>query len=123
MADAIGARAEEHRRKRRQETIQNFKEHVNLTARQLERWLQTEDSRSSGRRRAGASESIGHESGRKIVGLLRKNTSEYDGKDLAHMRKVVGYIKRHLNQRPDGDITETRWRYSLMNWGHDPLKT
>ncbi len=23
--------------------------------------------------------------------------------------------------RPDGDVTGTRWRYSLMNWGHDPL--
>jgi len=29
---------------------------------------------------------------------------------------------RHLAQRPDGDVEHTRWRYSLMNWGHDPLK-
>ncbi|HSU37880.1 MAG TPA: DUF3140 domain-containing protein [Propionibacteriaceae bacterium] len=41
--------------------------------------------------------------------------------DLAHMRKVNGYVKRHLAQRPQGDITDTAWRYSLMNWGHDPL--
>ena len=26
-----------------------------------------------------------------------------------------------LAQRPDGDATDTRWRYSLMNWGHDPV--
>ena len=26
----------------------------------------------------------------------------------------------YLAQRPDGDITDTHWRYSLMNWGHDP---
>ena len=38
------------------------------------------------------------------------------------MRTVVGYIRRHLAQRPEGDISETRWRYSLKNWGHDPLK-
>lgn len=25
---------------------------------------------------------------------------------------VVGYIHRHLAQRPDGDVTETTWRYS-----------
>jgi hypothetical protein len=37
------------------------------------------------------------------------------------MRKVVGYINRHLAQRPSGDVTDTRWRHSLMNWGHDPL--
>ena len=38
------------------------------------------------------------------------------------MRKVVGYVNRHTKQRPDGDVSETSWRYSLMNWGHDPLK-
>jgi hypothetical protein len=38
------------------------------------------------------------------------------------MQKVAGYVARHLKQRPKGDVSETRWRYSLMNWGHDPLK-
>jgi hypothetical protein len=42
--------------------------------------------------------------------------------DYAHMRKVVGFLRRHLAQRPSDDIMHTRWRYSLMNWGHDPLK-
>ncbi|WP_240630106.1 DUF3140 domain-containing protein [Mycobacterium colombiense] len=43
--------------------------------------------------------------------------------DYAHMRKGVGYAKRHLAQRPQGDIDESPWRYSLMNWGHDPAKS
>jgi hypothetical protein len=38
------------------------------------------------------------------------------------MRKVVGYIHRHTAQRPAGDVSQTRWRYALMNWGHDPLR-
>ena len=42
------------------------------------------------------------------------------GDDAAHMRTVVGYIHRHLAQRPSGDVTDSRWRSSLMNWGHDP---
>jgi hypothetical protein len=33
------------------------------------------------------------------------------------MRKVIGYCPRHLAQRPGGDVTGARWRYSLMNWG------
>jgi hypothetical protein len=41
--------------------------------------------------------------------------------DYVHMRKVIGFIKRHLAQRPENVVT-SRWRYSLMNWGHDPLK-
>jgi hypothetical protein len=56
------------------------------------------------------------------VRLLRKNKAELTDDDHAHMRKVVGYIHRHLAQRPDGDVEHTRWRHSLMNWGHDPLK-
>jgi hypothetical protein len=27
-----------------------------------------------------------------------------------------------LAQRPQGEISESAWRYSLMNWGHDPCK-
>ena len=40
------------------------------------------------------------------------------------MVKVVGYVHRHLAQGPQNkaDVPESRWRYSLMNWGHDPLK-
>jgi hypothetical protein len=34
-------------------------------------------------------------------------------------RKV---FNRHSAQRPSGDVKDTRWRYSLKNWGHDPLK-
>ena len=36
--------------------------------------------------------------------------------------KVVGYVHRHLAKRPNGNITDSAWRYSLMNWGHDPQK-
>ncbi len=67
--------------------------------------------------------STGLHMGREIVALLRKKRADYTDDDDAAMRKVIGYIKRHLAQRPDGDVSETPWRYSLMNWGHDPLKT
>jgi hypothetical protein len=42
--------------------------------------------------------------------------------DHDHMRKVVGYVHRPSAQRPDGDVSGTAWRHSLVNWGHDPLK-
>jgi hypothetical protein len=38
------------------------------------------------------------------------------------MRRVVSYVHRHQAQTPKGDIEDSNWRYSLMNWGHDPLK-
>jgi len=99
----------------------DFREAVNMTTRELERWLDTEESRSVGQRE-GDEESVGHESGRRIVELLNTPKAELTGDDYAHMRKVIGYVHRHLAQRPLGDLSETPWRYSLKNWGHDPLK-
>jgi hypothetical protein len=99
-----------------------FDEAVNMTARQLENWLETEESRSVGQKDDGG-ESTGHRSGRRIISLLGKRKDDLTDDDLAHMRKVNGYVKRHLAQRPQGDIADTAWRYSLMNWGHDPDKS
>jgi hypothetical protein len=98
-----------------------FQEAVNLEAEELEAWLATEESRSVGWRPDGRGESVGHASGRRIVRLLRTPEHDLADDDYRHMRKVVGYVHRHLAQRPQGDVTRTRWRYSLLNWGHDPL--
>ena len=38
------------------------------------------------------------------------------------MRRVVSYVHRHRAQEPEEDVGGSRWRYSLMNWGYDPLK-
>ncbi len=104
------------------ETLNAFKDVVNMTPATLDRWLKTEDSRAVGYKAEGADESVGHKSGARIVEMLNTRQDEHTDADLAHMRKVVGYVRRHLAQRPEGDIRETRWRYSLMNWGHDPAK-
>ncbi|MFD6068948.1 DUF3140 domain-containing protein [Amycolatopsis lurida] len=98
-----------------------FGEAVNMTAGELEKWLKTDESRQAGQHKNGG-ESVGHESVRRIVTILRTKKAELSEKDEEHMRKVVGYVHRHLAQRPSGDIEDTTWRYSLMNWGHDPCK-
>lgn len=105
------------------ETTQAFQEAVNMTAREIERWLETKESRSVGQTKPGAHEAIGHQSGRKIIDLLNKSQSDYTEADFAHMHKVVSYVKRHMAQGPTKSDPETSdWRYSLMNWGHDPCK-
>jgi hypothetical protein len=104
-----------------QETIRrDFDEVVNMTPKELEDWLQTDESKAVG---WGDGESVGHESGRRIVAIKHKRRDELSDADYEHMRKVVGYARRHLAQGgPDEDREHSRWRYSLMNWGHDPLK-
>lgn len=100
----------------------DFHEAVNMQPAELEKWLETDESRSVGWTKEGEGESIGHHSGRRIVEIQRKKKADLDDDDYSHMRKVVGYVHRHMAQRPSGDIRDSRWRYSLMNWGHDPLK-
>lgn len=105
-----------------QETLKEFQEAVNMSAKQLEAWLKTEESRSVGMKSSEDAESTGHQAGRKTVELLHQKKSDYDESDFNHMRRVVSYVHRHLAEKPDGDIEHTRWRYSLKNWGHEPLK-
>jgi hypothetical protein len=104
----------------RDDVRREFEEVVNLPPAELEKWLETDESRSVGQGDGG--ESTGHASGRRIVELRRTTKDDLSADDYDHMRKVVGYVRRHLAQRPSGDVEDTAWRYSLMNWGHDPLR-
>lgn len=96
----------------------DFAAAVNMEADELEGWLETQESRRVGFKPEGG-ESVGHASGRRIVRILRAGPA--GDEDYAHMRKVVGFVRRHRAQEPANMVT-SRWRYSLMNWGHDPLK-
>lgn len=96
---------------------------VNMTATELENWLRTQSSHAVGWKGSDgkARESVGHASGRHIVRILKSRNEDLTESDYAHMRKVVGFVRRHSAQRP-ANIYTSRWRYSLMNWGHDPIK-
>lgn len=102
---------------------QQFGEAVNMAPAELEAWLDSEESRSVGWTRDGEDEAVGHKSGRRIVDIKRTRKGDLSDDDYRHMRKVVGYVHRHCAQGgPVEDQEHSRWRYSLMNWGHDPLK-
>jgi len=107
--------------KDRQQIIEEFDEAVNMTQKELEDWLQTEESQSVGQSDGGG-ESKGHESGRMIVEILKKNKSDYADDAVDHMQRVVGYVHRHQAQKPSGGVEDSTWRHSLLKWGHDPLK-
>jgi hypothetical protein len=107
----------------RAKVADEFARAVNMSAAELEEWLESPESRKVGWKGAdgAASESVGHASGRRIARILGKRNEELTPDDYADMRKVVGYVARHSAQRPENVYT-SRWRYSLMNWGHDPVK-
>ncbi len=107
--------------KSREQVWDEWQDLVNMTAKELRSFLETEESKSVGDSEGG--ESTGHKSGRRIVEILQTKKDELSEDDWDHMGKVVGYIKRHKAQGgPEEDVEDSAWRYSLMNWGHDPLK-
>ena len=106
-----------------------FHEAVNMTQAELRRWLDTPDSQSVGMTGGGervhdpaGEEAVGHQMGRHILALHDMHQDRYGDAEYDLMRKVTGYVHRHTAQRPHGDVADSRWRKSLMNWGHDPLK-
>ena len=108
----------------RAEIVKMFKRLVNMTPSQMEKFLTTDNSKRVGFKKTGAGESVGHRSGRRIIEIKVKKSADLSDDDVKHMRKVIGYIKRHCEQGPhhQADVRESKWRYSLMNWGHDPMK-
>ena len=106
----------------RDRIMRNFRAVVNMSKRELSAWLDTDESHEVGYRYSPREESVGHRSGRRIIEILGKKKAELSDLDVAHARTVIGYVRRHLAQRPHKDITHTRWAYSLKNWGHDPTK-
>lgn len=109
-----------------QKIYEDFNEAVNMAPAELEDFLGTDDSKRVGWKGEdgdGSGESVGHKSGRRIVEIKRTKKAELTDDDYAHMKKVTGYVHRHLAQGgPAEDKEHSDWRYSLMNWGHDPEK-
>jgi hypothetical protein len=106
----------------RKQIAADFHKAVNMSHGTLKKWLESDDSKRVGYKSDGG-ESVGHQSGQRIVKLLDTPAGNLSDDDFQHMRKVVGYVHRHMAQGPSKhDIATSDWRYSLMNWGHDPLE-
>lgn len=106
--------------KSNEEIYDEFYDLVNMTPSEIEQWLDTDKSKEVGQD-SGDGESIGRKSAKKIIDIKRTKKDELSDSQYDHMNKVIGYIKRHKAQKPDGNKKESDWRYSLKNWGHDPI--
>jgi hypothetical protein len=104
------------------QVIKEFRSVVNLKPDQLERWLSMPDSKKLGFKDEVKAGTRGHESGKRILKILSKRRDKYTEDDLRHMETVVGFVRHHRREKPPGDVFASNWRYSLMNWGHDPMK-
>lgn len=85
--------------------------------------MKTDESKSVGWSGDGGGETVGDRSGYRIIDIKMKKKADLTDDDFAQMRKVVGYVHRHIAQGgPEKDRKTSPWRYSFMNWGHDPLR-
>lgn len=98
----------------------NFAKVVNMSPREIADWHKTEASASVGQD-SGDGVSVGVKAGQRTVQLLRI-TRAPNADDIKHMRRVISFIQRLRAQSPSKNRETSRWRYALMNWGHDPLK-
>lgn len=115
----------------KQVIYQDFKAQINMTASGLKQRLGTTESKSVGitkgttddrKTSSTGRESTGHESGTMITKILDKTKGDLTDDDYSQMKRVNAFIKRHTAQKPSKEsIRDSRWRYSLMNWGHDPV--
>ena len=106
--------------KSKEEIWEEWRDLVNMSPSEIEDWLDTEESKSVGD--SGDASSTGRASGKRIVKIKRTNKDDIKDDQWDHMATVIGYIKRHCTQGgPDDSVENSKWRYSLMNWGHDPM--
>ncbi len=119
-----GAQGERCDGRRSRTDLQGFQgrgEHGARRTRTLPRHRRQQARRLEGRGRRGIGRERRPQIGKRIVAIKRKAKADLTDDDYAHMKKVVAYVRRHLAQGgPDKDKAHSDWRYSLMNWGHDP---
>ncbi len=106
--------------KNNDELYREFKSLVNMAPKEIENWLNTDESERVGKD-SGDGESIGRKSAKRIIEIKRTVKDDLEDEDFDHMKKVVSYIRRHKAQEPD-EVENSNWLYSLKNWGHDPEK-
>ena len=83
--------------KDREEVWDEWRDLVNMAPKELEEWLETEESKSVGAD-SGDGESKGHKSGERIVKIKRTNKDDLSDDQWDHMRKVVGIMPRTLRR-------------------------
>ena len=92
---------------------------VNMTSRELEEWLRTQNAHEDFEE---LPDQVGTPTGREVLAVLAKRRTDLTDADARAMQKVVDRV--HAERRDDLEPTagQASWRHKLMSIGHDPLK-
>lgn len=111
-----------------EDKYKEWKSLVNMSASELQTFVNSKEGKEAGLSRAKASElgiSSGRDSARAILRMKQKPFSEWNDDDKKWMQKQINFIKRMSGNK--GDLfddkgNKTRKHTSLLIWGHNPLK-
>lgn len=110
------------------EKYSRWKKLINMSASQIQSFLDSEDGKVAGlsRKEAGKLKiSSGRDSARAIIRMLGKKREDWDVSDIKWMKKQLAFISRMSgNPGPlyDNKGRKTRKHLSLLVWGHNPAK-
>lgn len=110
------------------ETYTKWKSLVNLTPKELNAFLDTEEGKEAGLSRQEASElgiSNGRDSARAIIRMKSKPFEDWNETDIQWMKKQISFISRMKGNKGklyDDKGNKTPKLTSLLVWGHDPEK-
>ncbi|MBR7825571.1 DUF3140 domain-containing protein [Actinospica sp. MGRD01-02] len=102
------------------ELWQDFHAVVNMTSRELEDWLRTEDAHEA--TEPLPDQAGGHGRGHDVLRILGKRRTDLDRHDETVMREVVETVSAQRDEQYTTKPGDTVWRHRLMCLGHDPLK-
>lgn len=102
------------------ELWQDFHAVVNMTSRELEDWLRTEDAHE--RTETLPDQAGGTALGRRVLEILGKRRTDVTSRDTEVMREVVEIVAAQRDEQYTTKPGDAAWRHRLMCLGHDPLK-
>jgi len=118
---------QEYEDEKKSDLYSDWKKLVNMSASEIEKFLDSEEGEDAGLSRKEASKldiSRGRDSARAIVRMKDKGKDDWSSNDWEWAQKQVSFISRMKgNEGPlfkDGKMT--RKMKSLLIWGHDPRK-
>jgi len=108
--------------KTREDIYLEFKTLVNMSPLEFEKWLETKTARIPAEENPESELIIDRKLSRKLIKILLKRKFMLTKGDYECLEKITNHINQLYKNKPTADMLLSRWRYALMNLGHDPLK-
>ena len=101
------------------ELWQEFHEVVNMTSRELRDWLRESQATLDAE---PLPDQAGNPVGQQVLSILAKRRTDLTAEDAEVMAAVVDRIRTERGDALEATAGDAKWRYGLMDLGHDPLK-